>query len=347
VALLYSSLAQVCRAFAQQLSAAVNGPSTSTVRVLIGTPADAAPGDADHHHSLNLFFFRFETSGFDGAVLPGEPWLLRLHCLVTPFCVGESPVTSGENDLRLLGEVLRHVHEAPLAEITLDTGDAVLLQTIFLNLGLDQINQLWSTQGDAVYRPSLLLEISLAPILPRNAAVAAPLVAGLGLDVRATRLRTGEGLEGIVARTPELAALEPDTALEDWAPELAIVDQHDATPLRSASFALGSARLASFAPRAWLAGLPGTNVVLRWSTWERSSGWREAAAPQDADIAFARIDPAAVPATNLLPALALPFDDRPGQLMLVAERSYTRAADGAAITVRSAPVLVNLYQGGP
>ena len=64
-----------------------------------------------------------EPTGFTFGLDPGESWLLRLHCLITPFGAAESPVSSGENDLRLLGEVLRVFHEKPVLP-ALDLGGA-------------------------------------------------------------------------------------------------------------------------------------------------------------------------------------------------------------------------------
>ena len=346
MALLYSSVAQVCRAFAQQLSAGINGPDTTAVRVLIGTPADATSGESDSDHRLNLFFFRFETSGFDAGTLPGDPWLLRLHCLVTPFCVLESPTSAGEGDLRLMGEVLRHLHEHPVSELAVD-GGAFLVQAVFLNLGLDQINQLWSTQGDTVYRPSVLLELSLAPVLPRHPTVAGPRVSGLGLEVRATRPRPGDGRLATMTVQPPFGRLRPDTDAEDWAPALAIVDAADQSVLRAVSLALGSQALTDFAPRAWVAGRAGSAVSLRWSRWDRTRGWRDEPGTQDLTLDQVAIDPEHPPDADTLPELTLPTRTQAGQLMLVAERQWVRAADQARLTVRSDPVLVTLYAAGP
>ena len=44
----------------------------------------------------------------------------------------------------------------------------------------EQINQIWSTQGDTVYRPSLVYEITLAPVDPETPAAQPPRVASLG-----------------------------------------------------------------------------------------------------------------------------------------------------------------------
>ncbi|MDW8323761.1 MAG: Pvc16 family protein [Burkholderiales bacterium] len=340
MALAPSSLAQVCRRLADDLSEGINGTTTTRISVLLGTPAAAAPADSDNDHRLNLFFFRFEASGLQPDVLPGETWLLRAHCLVTPFCVDEPPLSAGENDLRAIGEVMRHFHERPVFEIEVD-GQAFLIQVVFLNLGLEQINQLWSTQGDTAYRPSVLFEVSLAPVIPRRPAVQPPRVGALGV----------EASPGIAARPPAGAAtpppvpvMRPNTAAEQWTPGLCLVTG-GACHL-SVSLALGSAELAGLAPAAWVAGAVGSEVRLRWEVWDSVTGWRSLPAGAPLLVQQDRIDPAAVAAAALEP-VALPFNDRPGQAVLYAERIHTRAADRVRLTLRSNPVLVTLYEAAP
>jgi hypothetical protein len=55
------------------------------------------------------------------------------------------------------------------------------------------------------------------------------------------------------------------------------------------------------------------------------------------------LDPAKV-ATATTQSIVLPFTNHTGQAVLYAERNYVRGSDGANLTVRSNPVLVNLYQ---
>lgn len=334
-----SSLAQVCRSVAQQLSAGINAADRSRIDVLLGTPAAAAPTETDNNHRLNLFFFRFEPSGFDGDLLPGENRLLRMHCLATPFCVDENPIPAGENDLRVIGEVLRHFHENPLFDLPVD-GETFRVQVIFLTLGLDQLNQLWATQGDTVYRPSALFEVSLAPVIPRLAMLPAPLAGAVGLGVRAT---LSASAAGIGARPPELPPLLPDTRREDWTPALCLVD--GTSCVQSLSFAVGSPQLAVFTPRAWVAGAVGTSVSLRWETWEATSGWLPQAPSAPFAVVDLLIDPDAV-ANASLQTTVLPFSDRAGQMVLYAERSFLRF-DGVALTLRSNPVLVTLFEVAP
>lgn len=334
-----SSLSLVCRNLTQQLSAGINGPNRSRIDVLLGTPSAAAPAESDNNHRLNLFFFRFEPFGFDGALLPDETWLLRMHCLATPFCVDEMPILAGENDLRVIGEVLRHFHENPVFDLPVES-ETFRIQVIFQSLGLDQLNQLWSTQGDTVYRPSALFEVSLAPVIPRTAAMPAPLTGALGLGVRASM---DADTSGIIVNAPPVGTQAPDTRLDEWAPALCLVDGGNC--LQSALFEVGSPELAALSPRAWVAGVPGTQVVLRWEVWEPATGWMPQAASAPFAIADSRIDPDAV-AGATLQATALPFTDRVGQMVLYAERNFIRF-DGVTLTLRSNPVLVTLFEVAP
>ncbi|MCK7500252.1 MAG: DUF4255 domain-containing protein [Comamonadaceae bacterium] len=114
-------------------------------------------------------------------MLPGDTWLLRMHRLATPFSVDESPTLAGENDLRAIGEVLRHFHENPVFDLAVD-GETFRIQVIFLTLGLDQLNQLWSTQGDTVYRPSAAVRGEPRPGHPAHRAPCRrPLTGAIGI----------------------------------------------------------------------------------------------------------------------------------------------------------------------
>ena len=337
MALALSPLSQVCKGIRNYLDSQINGPTRSKVGVVLATPADtASAGSADSDHRLNLFFYRFEPSGLFPDTLPGETGWLRTFCLITPFAAEEDSVSAGENDLRLIGEVIRIFHEKPVFALTVD-GEDYHLQVIFQPLPLDQLNQLWSTQGDTIYRPSALFEISLAPVVPAVKAVPAPLTGGIGLDVQSVLDRRTAGTS---ARPPEVPLTSPDITLEDWTPAIAFVYQN--TCAVSLSFVLGSPALAAFAPKVWLAGQAGETVNLIWETWDAASGWQVQNPPLAAVISDTRIDPDAA-ATASTQALSLPFSGHVGQMLLYAERSYTRAADGAMLKVRSNPLLISLY----
>jgi hypothetical protein len=339
-----SSLSAVCRQFGQVVSAGINDVvDNSRIEVLVGTPAAAATatGESDADHRLNLFFFRFEPSGFFPDTLPGQTWLLRMHCLMTPFCADEDSISAGENDLRVIGDVMRLLHERPVHLVTVED-ELFEVQSVFCTLGLDQLNQLWSTQGDTVYRPSALFEVSLAPVIPRVAAVPPPLVGSLGLGVRAT-LAARHGLPAsgqIGTHVPVTRRAQPDTRSGEWIPALCLVSE--GLCLRSVSLPLGE--LAGFEPRAWVAGLPGAEVSLHWQVWSSVDGWVPAGAVDEFAVIDMVIDPDAVDSASTR-SLALPFDDRTGQMLLTVQREFVRPADGVTLTLRSEPVLITVFEG--
>ncbi|MDD5366288.1 MAG: DUF4255 domain-containing protein [Gallionellaceae bacterium] len=339
MALALSPLSQVCKGIRAYLDGAINAPDRSKVSVVLATPAEtASTGAGDSDHYINLFFYRFEPAGLFPDTLPGETGWVRAFCLVTPFAAGEDSVGAGENDLKLVGEVMRVFHEKPVFKLNIDGVD-YHVQVIFQPLGLDQLNQLWSTQGDTIYRPSVLYEVSLAPVVPAEPAVPAPLAGGFGLRVQPSL----DNLAADVAdRLPEVPAMTPDTARPDWTPALAFV--HQGACAFSLSFALASPTLAAFVPRVWLAGKAGETVRLHWQTWDAAHGWQSVTPASDAIIATTTLAPDQA-ASAVTSALALPFADHVGQMLLHAERDYARPGDGAIVTVRSNPLLISLYTG--
>lgn len=337
MALIAASLAQICKSLSQYLGTELNKGGGSTVHVLLGTPAEASPGESDTDHRCNLFFFRFEPSGFSPDTQPGMTRFLRMHCLVTPFAASEGSISAGENDLRLIGEVLRVFNEKPVFELTA-AGEPFHIQALLQNLGLDQLNQLWSTQGDTIYRPSVLFEISLAPVVPNEPMIESPLAGSLGLSVHA---RMDADSSGTTAEAPPVQMATPDTSNEAWAPSVCLVRASDC--LQSIGLAVGSGELATFSPQIWVAGEVGASVKLRWEVWDAVTGWQSQSGTTTTTISEATLDPDAVAGATLT-TLSLPFDDKAGQMVLYAEREYTRASDSAVLTVRSNPLLVTLYE---
>jgi len=341
MALPQSTLSRVCRSIAELLALGLDA-NVNSIRVLVGTPAVAAKGSSANEHRLNLFFYRIEPSGFFPDTAPDDIWRVRLHCLVTPFANIDGQISAGENDLRLLGEVLRLFHQTPiLPELTLDEKH-VRMEALFHPLGVDEVNHLWGTQGDIAYRPSVAYELTLVPVIPSQLSSGSPLVGGVGAQVygRMDDRHAPFTSDGSVWQ-PTVGFRRVAGALEDWAPAICLVNLGECA--ESLSFALGSASLTAFIPQVWIAGPAGAAVTLIWEIWDSSQGWRTAGADLSATASGEERDPAQAAAATTV-SFALPFKNRAGQAVLYAERSYTRASDGATLKVRSNPVLVNLYQ---
>jgi hypothetical protein len=331
MALPETNLSRACRSIADFIQKSF-AASSHPIQVRIGTPAAAQPGTTDTEHRLNLFFHRFEPSGFGMHEGPNEVWRVRVHCVITAFAVDEDRVSAGESDLRLIGEVLRLFHEQPVLS-PLDVGNAQMqAQMVLQPLGLDQIFQLWNTQGEVPYRPSLAYEIALVPIVPKERAPGRLRVGAIGAEIR-PRL-SGEP----ASVTPRPVPIERRLAPADT-PQIAFLSPGGL--IQTLSLELGSPELAALALDVCIAGEVGAAVTLTWETWSPERGFEPAGTDLPATIAFARL-PDDATATGV--RVELPSKTDAGQSLLYARRSLTRA-DGTTVAVRSNPLLVTLYRG--
>ena len=92
-----SSLSTICDNVRDVVGTGIDATSNG-IEITIGAPAVAEDNDT---HRLNLFFYRFEPSGFESGARPDLPWNIRMFCLVTPFGIDEadgagSNVSQGE-----------------------------------------------------------------------------------------------------------------------------------------------------------------------------------------------------------------------------------------------------------
>ena len=343
MALPRSSLSQVCRAIADFVSVGLDA-SANSIQVMIGSPASAAPATTDTSHRVNLFFYRVEPAGFFTGDTPGDPWWVRLHCLVTGFGLDEDKVSAGENDLRLLGEVLRLFHEAPVQSALTVDDETFRLQVLFHPLGADELNHIWSTQGDVSYRPSVAYEMALAPVLPSERRPESPLVGRIGSEIRSVPAARTAPFAGAAA-APPVPRTMVDTSSPDWAPVISVV-LDDGTCAQSLLFAHGSQELEDFAPHVWVAGEPDAPVTLVWQRWTSSGGWENVADTTDTTATDFVLDPdAAADAETVEVALPEELVADGGQAVLYAQRSWVRGSDGVTITVRSNPLLVTVHGG--
>ena len=340
-----SSLSVVCEHIRDFVRTGI-GATASGVEVTIGAPGGLVASD---EHRLNLFFYRFEPSGFEAGARPEAPWRIRMFCMVTPFGIDEAnggtTISAGQNDMRMLGDTMRVFHETPILPAVVADGITVRTRVVFMSITDEQINQIWSTQGDTHYRPSIVYEMSLTPIVPSALAPEPRLVGAIGAEARAEGGRH-DPFTG-AASGPPVRFQTVDVSDPAWRPAIALV--HDDALHRSLAFDVDSPAFAAFVPEIWLAGDPAESVQLVWEAW-RPTGWAAVGTPQDATPHGPTIDPAAIPTgaagfpiTAPLPE-TLPADEASLQLLLYAERSFTRLAGGPTEIVRSAPLLVTLYR---
>lgn len=342
MALPKSSLSQICRAIADFVSDRLEA-STHSFRVMIGNPASAAPGQSETEHRVNLFFYRIEPAGYFTGDTSADTWWLRLQCLVTGFGVPEDLISAGENDLRLLGEVMRLFHENPVLP-DLEVGDEHFrLQVVFLPLSNDELNHIWANQAEVSYRTSVAYEMALAPVIPSERRPDSPLVGRIGSEIRAVERARHAPFTGI-ASAPPVPRSTVDTTGTDWAPVICFVLKDSCA--RSLAFERGSQELADFVPRVWVAGEPGAAVTLIWQRWTSAEGWQDVAETTAATAINRLLDPEqAADAETVELILPEELGAEGGQAVLYAERTFVRGSDGADLRVRSNPLLVTVFGG--
>jgi hypothetical protein len=133
--------------------------------------------------------------------------------------------SAGFNELRMLAQVMRLFQEQPVMLFPGDDeGEVWHTQFIPRPLADEQINQIWSSQGEAIYRPSVVYEIALAPIEPLSPAGQAARVGSVG------NLATGDMANSHAAWPEDRATLPPlvpamavNISNPQWAPAAALL----------------------------------------------------------------------------------------------------------------------------
>ena len=300
---------------------------------------------------LNLFFYQVEHAGYPADGLSEDPFYVRVNCLITALATketgeGNGGVSAGENDLRLIGEVLRLLHEHPVLMVTEEEQKAQL-QVVLLPLTLDDINHLWSNQGDVPYRLSVAYQMSLLPIPLGEAKRSSPLVGAIGARVQGdlTRPPLPEGGFGISAASPAVDRMEIDISRSDWTPQLAWLDGTGIL-CYTLSFALSAIPVQI---DVLIVGIPGENVTLVWEQWDAAAQpipWRPVGAEETlpAKTAVIEADQTEPPLASLAQGVAPPITVK-GQAVFYAKREWVRP-DGRSVVLRSNPLLVIVHEGG-
>jgi hypothetical protein len=243
--------------------------------------------------------------------------------------------------------VLRIFRETPVLGAVTVNGEQVRLQVVFSPATDEQINQVWSTQGDTTYRPSVIYEMALAPIMPSTLRVEPALVGTIGNQAMTSQSGRFAAFSG-TALAPQVPFTAVNIDNPGWAP--AICWLYQGACAHTLSFDVDGAEFGAFTHQIWLAGDPAQSVDLVWEIWD-SSGWRSAGAPVAANPFTTAIDPANVPAAiagtfplDLTLPVSIPAGENAAQALLHATRSVTPVPGRPPVTVRSNPLLISLYR---
>lgn len=316
--------------------------------IFVTHPKDAVDqvgGDGKQY--LNLFLYQVEWAGHPPDAVSEDPVYVRANCLITALATKETGgggggVSAGENDLRLIGEVLRVFHEHPVHLIS-DNGTQAHMQVVFHPLTLDDINHLWSNQGGVPYRLSVAYQLSLLPVPMAEAQDRSPRVASIGVDAHGDLVREplpGSGF-AITTLAPAAVPSAPDVTRTDWIPEILFWDA-----------AAGYQRVLTVPVASvpdqvsvGIAGKPGENVTLVWERWSAQGDgtpWQLADDSQSVVIALDAL-PADPADASFAEAVTVPGAVKTkGQATLHARRYHTRP-DGTVVRIVSNPLLLTVF----
>ena len=345
-----SAMSDAAKKLRKLLSDQINDLNTAQ-QIRIGHPndtfAEIEKGSEKDKNHLNLFFYNVSYDGYPADGLSEDPFFVRLYCLVTAVGTKTGNPSSGEKDLRLIGEVMRVLHEHPI--ISVDDGknsEIAQLQIVPHPLNLDNLNHIWSTQGDTAYRLSVAYEMALAPVPLAEAVDRSSLVGETGTGVQSDMDRDPlpDGGFGIETSAPVVPKVTVDVRKPDWSPHICFVDEANSNLAYTLLISKSQLPTSGFLQLIVLvAGKPSKQVELVWESWNPATGWEKSGSSQSKTINTDTIDP-----ENFDPAhaadITLPLRDK-GQATLYAERAWQRP-DGSTVTIRSNPLLVTVHGAG-
>ena len=335
-----SSLYIACNAMGDFIRSGLQ-TNVNDIDVYIGSPSEIVSRRDENR--INLFFYRFEPSGFQANIHPNEPWRIRLHCMITTMAEEEIADHPGEDDLRMLGSVMELFHETRLLPSFTVNDQAVHFQAIFQASSDEQLNQIWSILGEATYRPSALYELSLTPIMPSQLRGEAPKVGELGLETRVNMQRQLDPFAGII-RSSTKTPVQIDSNFSAWVPSICWVENNEC--IIHIDIDVETTPPNTVTPQIWVAGAIGETVTLVWQIWQGDE-W-ETQTDIDLVISSTEINtnniPITLPTINLPPLLVDADHDR-WQLILNVTRQFQTNADSPTIELSSNSILISLYRG--
>jgi len=350
------SLSEAAFSLRRKLVDNISGLDNDISRIKIGHPGSNLKEleDSDEN-GLNLFFYHINYDGYPADGGADDPFYVRIYCLITaighnikktvPSNMEGRDISKGENELRLIGEVMSVLHRHAVFTLSdADSQDIATLQVVPHSMDMDTLNHIWGTQGsETPYRLSVAYELSLAPIPYGLPTSSSPLVGDPQMLVWGQMERDrGKELEGIIDLKPQVDYVEIDISMAAWAPHIALVETSDDGG-KTLQYVSHIDPPFEDTLEIFLAGKGGEKIRLYWSIWRRKDDntvvvWKE----DIADIETAqmtiendgstvpfypnRIDPAVIDQRQIvqvqLPVDVAQSDTKTWQAMFYVERDW-------------------------
>ncbi|AML51927.1 Pvc16 family protein [Falsihalocynthiibacter arcticus] len=174
-------IAEVMNAVRQRILTLRDMFEPITLAVEIANPAQKHPRAADADaHLVTLFLYRIEPDHTAFLASPKNGMAVRLKVMITAYGGQMDGVLEsiGTLEMRILSHIMRLFIEAPdIGPIrvpeTLPIGpmagfvtNGVAVQAQQLSLDMEEVNHIWTTQGDTPFRTSLVYSFNYALVTP-------------------------------------------------------------------------------------------------------------------------------------------------------------------------------------
>ena len=142
------------------------------MNVLLGHPASVQlVNETDPH--LSVFFYSVYPAANSADLRPEEPLDTIVRCIMTPLAKnptnGANRISSGEEDLRILGQVITCMHGWRLLVVNdMNEKPVCSVEIIPLELNADKLSKIVPTQPEGGFRPTIAYELSLIPLFPKK-----------------------------------------------------------------------------------------------------------------------------------------------------------------------------------
>lgn len=176
-------IAEVMTAVRVRIKSLDTGFTPPGLDVEIGNPATfAAPGFTNPNHLVTLFLYRIEPDHSSYLSSPERGMAVKLKVLINVYGkkINSSQESAETTELRILSEIMRLFMEAttigpikvkdtpPVGAMLPFVTQGITVDVQQLSLDMEEINHIWTTQGDTPFRTALVYSFNYGVVAPKK-----------------------------------------------------------------------------------------------------------------------------------------------------------------------------------
>ena len=151
--------------------------------VEIGHPASfSQPTGPQAKHLVTLFVYRIEPDHAAYLASPERGMAVKLRVMINVYAVSDGNIqeSAGTTELRVLSEIMRLLMDkdpigtvkvkdtAPIGAMQPMVTQGITVEAQQLSLDMEEINHIWTTQGDTPFRTALIYSFNYGVVAPKH-----------------------------------------------------------------------------------------------------------------------------------------------------------------------------------